>query len=286
MRRHDLVVKTDTIVSGVHFLADEKARARGRQGAARLSLRSRGRRRDAVHLSALAVACRRAGRSAGSQASPAGLAADQRRYGIVLCGGDTVVSPGPLTVTITAFGRVPRGRGLDARRRAGGRSAVGERHDRRRRAGPAGRARSARRARPSRNVIGDRSRARRWARAWSALRRRRPTSPTACWPMPATSRDASRLGVVIERERVPLSAGARRALAADPRLWANVLGGGDDYELVIAVPPRKQSALLAAARAAGVQGDANRPLRARAGRATHASPVGRCGAPRKGYVHF
>ena len=41
-----------------------------------------------------------------------GLAADQRRYGIVLCGGDTVVTPGPLTVTITAFGRVARGKGI------------------------------------------------------------------------------------------------------------------------------------------------------------------------------
>ncbi len=41
--------------------------------------------------------------------------------------------------------------------------------------------------------------------------------------------------------RVPLSAAARRLIAAEPALWANVLGGGDDYELVIAVPPRKRS---------------------------------------------
>ena len=48
-----------------------------------------------------------------------GLAADQRRYGIVLSGGDTVTTPGPLTVTVTAFGRVPHGRGLT---RAGARA--------------------------------------------------------------------------------------------------------------------------------------------------------------------
>ena len=97
--------------------------------------------------------------------------------------------------------------------------------------------------------------------------------------------DASRLGVVIERERVPLSAGARRALAADPKLWADVLGGGDDYELVIAVPPRKQNALLAAARAAAVQvTPIGRFERGRGVQLTLAARPVR--APRKGYVHF
>ena len=96
---------------------------------------------------------------------------------------------------------------------------------------------------------------------------------------------ASRLAVHIERGEVPLSGAARRALALAPALWANVLGGGDDYELVIAVPPRKRAALLAAAHLAGVQ----------------VTPIGRFerggGArltvdgktmkvPRAGYVHF
>ena len=40
---------------------------------------------------------------------------------------------------------------------------------------------------------------------------------------------------------------------AAPMLWSNVLGGGDDYELAIAVPARKRAALLAASRAAGVK---------------------------------
>jgi thiamine-monophosphate kinase len=97
--------------------------------------------------------------------------------------------------------------------------------------------------------------------------------------------EASRLGVVIERERVPLSAAARRALAATPGLWADVLGGGDDYELVIAVPPRKRSALLDAALAAGVQvthiGDFKR------GHGVQLTLAGRpVRVPRKGYVHF
>jgi thiamine-monophosphate kinase len=65
--------------------------------------------------------------------------------------------------------------------------------------------------------------------------------------------DASRLSVQIERGLVPLSAEARRVLAAKPALWSSALGGGDDYELAIAVQPRKRARLLAASRAAGVK---------------------------------
>jgi thiamine-monophosphate kinase len=82
-----------------------------------------------------------------------------------------------------------------------------------------------------------------------------------------------------------LSAAARRALVAEPALWTNVLGGGDDYELVIAVPPRKRNALLAAARAADVPvteiGHFER------GRGTQLMVAGRSiRAARQGYVHF
>ena len=65
--------------------------------------------------------------------------------------------------------------------------------------------------------------------------------------------EASRIAVHIERDRVPLSSAARRLVTATPALWTNVLGGGDDYELVIAASPRKRAALHAAARAIGVK---------------------------------
>ena len=45
--------------------------------------------------------------------------------------------------------------------------------------------------------------------------------------------EASRLAVEIARERVPLSSAARRAENAEPALWANVLGGGDDFSRLI-----------------------------------------------------
>ena len=64
-----------------------------------------------------------------------------------------------------------------------------------------------------------------------------------------------------------------------------MLGGGDDYELVIAVPPRKRAALLAAARAAGVK--SRKSARFERGRGVQLTLAGRpVRAPRKGYVHF
>ena len=97
--------------------------------------------------------------------------------------------------------------------------------------------------------------------------------------------DASGLAVHIERERVPLSAAARRALRADPSLWTNVLSGGDDYELVIAIPPRKRTALLTAARAAQVKVACIGTFRR--GKGIHLTVGGReTRVARKGYVHF
>jgi thiamine-monophosphate kinase len=63
---------------------------------------------------------------------------------------------------------------------------------------------------------------------------------------------------------VPLSAEASRLVRGKPALWANMLGGGDDYELAIAVPPRKRTALLQAARAAKVKVTRDRCLRKQA----------------------
>jgi thiamine-monophosphate kinase len=106
---HDLVLTKDMLVAGVHFFADDPARL-----IAMKSLR--------VNLSDLAA----------KGADPVGfllglvlpntidevwlkdfaegLAADSAAHGIALYGGDTVRTNGPLTVSITALGTVPSGR--------------------------------------------------------------------------------------------------------------------------------------------------------------------------------
>jgi thiamine-monophosphate kinase len=213
-----------------------------------------------------------------------GLAADQRRYGIVLCGGDTVVSPGPLTITITAFGLVARGRGLS---RAGARcgdelwvsgtigdGALGLLAARGRLASPALEGRF-RRPQP-RTTLGPR-----------LVGIASATADVSDGLLADAGHigEASRLAVEIERNRVPLSRAARRAVTDDPKLWSDILGGGDDYELVLALPPRKRKALLAVAALAGVKmtqiGCFER------GRGVHLTIDGRPAvATRKGYVHF
>jgi|HubBroStandDraft_3_1064219.scaffolds.fasta_scaffold12061_2 thiamine-monophosphate kinase len=281
--KHDLVVKTDTIVSGVHFLVDEKPEFVAAK-ALRVCLSDLAAGGATPFAYQLSLSLSMGWKESWVAGFVRGLAADQRRYGILLCGGDTVVSPGPLTVTITAFGRVPRGRGLNRTgARAGDQLWVS-------------------------GTIGDGALgllAARGRLASPALEKRfrQPQPRTTLGPLlvgvaSATADvsdglladaghigEASRLGIMIERELVPLSAGARRALAAAPKLWTNVLGGGDDYELLIAVRPSEQDALLAAARAAGVQ--VTQIGRFKRGRGVQLTLAGRpVRASRKGYVHF
>ena len=170
----------------------------------------------------------------------------------MLCGGDTTGTPGPTTISITAFGKVARGKGLGRDgARAGDELWVS-------------------------GTIGDAALGLLAARgelksAFLEKRYRLPQPRTTLGPRlvgiaSATAdisdglladvghiADASGLAAQIERDQVPLSAAARGVLTAKPSLWSNVLGGGDDYELAIAVPARKRAALLAASRAAGVK---------------------------------
>jgi thiamine-monophosphate kinase len=245
------VVKTDTIVSGVHFLADEKP-ALVAARALRVCLSDLAAGGASPYTYQLSLSLTRDWTERWVAGFARGLAADQRRFGIVLCGGDTTGTPGPTTISISAFGRVARGKGLGRDgARAGDELWVS-------------------------GSIGDAAlgllAVRRALKALALEKRYRLPQPrTTLGPRligiaNATAdisdglladaghiADASRLSVHIERDLVPLSAEAKRVLAAKPALWPTALGGGDDYELAIAVSPRKRAQLLAAARAAGVK---------------------------------
>jgi thiamine-monophosphate kinase len=62
--------------------------------------------------------------------------------------------------------------------------------------------------------------------------------------------EASGVGAVVEVERLPLSRAARAALRGRDDRWDLPLAGGEDYELLAAVPPGRLAAVRAAARRA------------------------------------
>ncbi|WP_374379372.1 thiamine-phosphate kinase [Dongia sp.] len=105
----EIVLTADALVAGIHFLPDDPA-----DFVARKMLR--------VNLSDLAAkGATPIGYLMTSAFSPEidetwvklfceGLAADQDEFGLSLMGGDTVATPGPLTLSLTAIGTVPKGR--------------------------------------------------------------------------------------------------------------------------------------------------------------------------------
>jgi thiamine-monophosphate kinase len=248
--RHDLVVKTDMIVQGVHFLADEKPELVA-QRALRVCLSDLAAGGATPYAYQLALSLNRGWTERWISGLTRGLAADQRRFRIDLCGGDTTSTPGPTTISITAFGRVARGKGLGRDgARAGdelwvsgtiGDAALGLLAARGELKSPALEKRY--RLPQPRTALGPRL---------VGIARAAADVSDGLLADAGHIADASRLKVTIERDLVPLSAAARKLVTASPTLWTNVLGGGDDYELVIAVPPSRRAALLAASGAADV----------------------------------
>jgi thiamine-monophosphate kinase len=109
-----LVVTADALVEGVHFLAGDPPDLIGRK-LLRCNLSDLA-AMAAVPLGylmtmALPARCD----DAWVERFAAGLAADQAEFGIDLLGGDSVSTPGPITLSVTAFGRVATGR--EVRRR-------------------------------------------------------------------------------------------------------------------------------------------------------------------------
>ena len=66
------------------------------------------------------------------------------------------------------------------------------------------------------------------------------------------TRIAGPLGLTLDFGRIPLSKVAAAALAQDERVSHDILSGGDDYELLIAVPPGSVVNFEDAAKAIGV----------------------------------
>src|SRR6476469_5654521 len=104
----DIVVTTDAIVEGVHFLADDPPDTVARK-ALRVNLSDLAAKGAAPAGFVLTLALRAAD-DAWLAPFARGLAEDAATYRCALLGGDTVSTPGPLMVSITAFGRLAPGK--------------------------------------------------------------------------------------------------------------------------------------------------------------------------------
>lgn len=114
----DLVVSTDTVIEGVDFLPGDPPDLIARK-ALRVNLSDLAAKGAAPDSYLLNLSLPASIDRDWLQAFARGLAQDQKEFGVGLLGGDTGRTPGPLTISITAFGHVPRGTMI---RRQGARS--------------------------------------------------------------------------------------------------------------------------------------------------------------------
>lgn len=251
-----LVLAADAMVAGVHFLPDDPPETIGRK-LLRVNLS------DLAAMGAepvgylMTIALSPATDEAWLEAFTRGLAEDQARFGVVLFGGDTVASPGPVTLSLTIIGAVSPGRAL---RRDGARAGdalwvsgtIGD--------GALGldalTGKLLHLAPPARETLAQRYRL---PEPRLGLGAALAGVATACMDVSDglvqdvghLARGAG-LAAVIEAASVPLSEAAREAVAASPGLLERCLTGGDDYELAFAAPPGAEAAVRAAAAAASV----------------------------------
>jgi thiamine-monophosphate kinase len=284
------VLKTDAIVEGVHFLpgdpADQVAQkllrvnlsdlaAKGARPFGYLLMTALPKTRDEAWLAAFA----------------AGLAADQARFGIGLLGGDSVATPGPTTLAVTALGLIATGRTvLRGGARAGDRVYV---------SGSLGDAalglmvaKGGLRglAPPARDFLLDRFRL---PQPRLILGPRLVGLATAMMDISdGLVADlghicaVSAVGATVEAAALPLSPAARLAVAADPALLAAVLGGGDDYELLFTAPATADAALAALAQELRLPVTAIGRIAAGQGVVVRDAAGAEIAVPVAGYGHF
>ncbi|MSP01954.1 MAG: thiamine-phosphate kinase [Acetobacteraceae bacterium] len=243
----DLVLTADAMVAGVHFLADDPPDLIGRK-LLRVNLSDLAAKGAEPLGYLMTVSTPRDTPESWFAGFSAGLAQDQVEFGVGLLGGDTTSTPGPISLSLTMIGHVAPGRAVHrfGARDGDGIWVTGTIGD-----GALGLAvATGRLSDPSGFLVG----------------RYRLPQPRVGLPIGGVASAgmdvsdglaqdlghicrASGLAAVIEAALVPLSPQAR---AAGPEWLETCLTGGDDYELLLSVPPAREGALRAAAAACGV----------------------------------
>jgi thiamine-monophosphate kinase len=252
----DLVVTTDAVIAGVHFFPSDPPAPVAKK-ALRVNLSDlAGKGAEPVGF-LLTLALPADWTNGWLRDFAAGLAEDARDFACPLHGGDTTATPGPLTISITAFGRsarfVPR-----SGARPGDLILVSGT------IGDAALGLGVARGEPFAAKLGEAARAHlleryRLPRPRLALSRALRDHASAAMDVSdglagdlAKLLRASGTSARVEIGRVPLSRAAREAIALDPALLERAVTGGDDYEILCCAPPDAATALQHAARASGV----------------------------------
>ena len=243
----ELVLSADAMVAGVHFLPDDPPDLIGRK-LLRVNLSDLAAKGAEPLGYLLTLAAPKETQDEWFAAFAAGLAQDQARFGCSLLGGDTVSTPGPITLSLTVIGHVAAG---GAVRRSGARAsdgiwvtgtigdgALGLMAARGRIADPSGRLLDRYRLPQPRLGL-------RIAGIASAAM---DISDGLIQDLGHLCR-LSGLLAEIDAEEIPLSAEAR---AAGAEWFETCVTGGDDYELLLAVPAEQEGRLVDEARRAGI----------------------------------
>jgi thiamine-monophosphate kinase len=243
----DLVLTTDAMVAGVHFLPDDPPDLVGRK-LLRVNLSDLAAKgAEPIHY-LMTVSTPKDTPEAWFAGFAAGLAEDQAIYGVSLLGGDTTSTPGPISLSLTIIGHVAPGTAIHRFGAAAGdeiwvTGTIGD--------GALGLAVALGKIVDPTGFLLDR------------YRLPQPRVGLELAGIASAGMDvsdglvqdlghlcrASDLSAEIMADHVPLSDAAR---AAGPDWLATCLTGGDDYELLLAAPPARSEALRAAAARIGI----------------------------------
>lgn len=285
----ELVLTKDAIVAGVHFFANDPPDLIARK-ALRVNLSDLAAKgaRPIGFLMALSLPADIDDKWLGSFV--AGLALDVDAFQCPLLGGDTVSTPGPLTISITALGEVKTGEMV---RRNGALSGdllcvsgtIGD--------GALGL-----------NVAKGMYQNLKEVHQQFLLDRYRLPQPRLALGQALAHRDSACLDIsdglcadvghictqsgiaaVIEVAQLPLSAAAKAARSESSGALMQILTGGDDYELAFAIPPANLHAVQAHGQKTGVQVTAIGRFEAGTG-VTVVDTTGQVlKLPQSGYIH-
>lgn len=243
----ELVVTVDALVEGVHFLAldppDLVARKLLRCNLSDLAAMAA---RPVAYVMTMALPARCD--DAWVERFAQGLASDQAEFGITLIGGNSVSTPGPITLSLTAFGRAATGAAVRRSGAAAGdllfvSGTIGD--------GALGLLAATER------LGGIEPEEKRWLADRYRLPQPRLALGVALTGLATSMMDisdglvgdldhiaaASGVAATLDASQVPLSPAAASVLALDPGLLETVLAGGDDYELLFTIRPGNLDAL-------------------------------------------